>query len=95
MTKLKPIGDRIIFKPAKTEEKIGSIFIPQNATERPSEGEVVAIGPLVINKALTPGASLSVGDKVIVSKYCGTEIKVDGEEFRIVEAKDIMAVIKN
>ncbi len=96
---LKPIDERVIIKPHKEEEKkVGSIIIPDTASkERPQTGEIIAIGDDVPKKE--GGKKLSelfkVGDKVVYSKYGGTEIKFDDEEYLIVSRGDILAVIKD
>ena len=93
-TNLKPIGDRILVEPAKTEEKVGRIFIPDCAKEKPQECSVVALGmgKLLNNGTLQP-FQVKVGDRVLVSKYGGAEIKFDGKDYRLVQMEDIMAVI--
>ncbi len=91
---LKPLGDRVLVKPSQEEEKTkGGIVLPDTAREKPQKGEVVAVGPgklLDDGKRLPP--EVKVGDVVIFSKYGGTEIKVDGEEYLILHESDILAV---
>jgi len=90
---LKPLSDRVVLKPVEAEEKTkGGIVLPDTAKDKPQEGEVVAVGPgriLDNGTKLTP--EVKVGDRVIYSKYSGTEIKVDGEEYLIVRESDILA----
>ncbi len=91
---LKPLSDRVVLKPVKAEEKTkGGIVLPDTAKDKPQEGEIVAVGP---GKVLDNGTKLApevkVGDRVIYSKYSGSEIKVDGEEYLIVRESDILAV---
>src|SRR5947207_6234000 len=82
MAKLKPLSDRIIVKAVTAEEKTpGGIVLPDTAKEKPQEGEVIAIGPgkLLDNGKVSP-MDIKVGERVIYSKYGGTEIKLDGQE---------------
>jgi chaperonin GroES len=95
MSKFKPIGDRILVEPAMTEEKNGRIFIPDAAKEKPQEAIVMALGT---GRILDDGAKqpfpMKVGDRVLVKKYGGAEIKLDGKEFKVVETDDILAIIE-
>lgn len=91
---LKPLSDHVVLKPVEAEEKTkGGIVLPDTAKDRPQEGEVVAVGP---GKVLEDGTRLTpevkVGDRVIYSKYSGTEVKIDGEEYLIVRESDILAI---
>ncbi|MDO8682497.1 MAG: co-chaperone GroES [Armatimonadota bacterium] len=92
---LKPLGDRIIAKPTSAEEVTkGGIVLPDTAQEKPQEGEVIAVGPgkLLDSGKLAP-MDVKVGDKVIYSKYGGTEIKVEGEEYMILRQDDVLAIL--
>ncbi|MGB9792445.1 MAG: co-chaperone GroES [Thermacetogeniaceae bacterium] len=92
---LRPLGDRVVLKVIEQEEKTkGGIVLPDTAREKPQKGEVVAVGSgkLLENGQRVP-IDLKVGDRVIFSRYAGTEVKVDGEEYLIVEVRDILAVI--
>ena len=81
---LKPLSDRVILKALEAEEKTkGGIILTANAKEKPEMAEVVAVGP-----------GGTVGDKVLTSKYSGTEVKVDGEEYTIVRQNDILAIVE-
>jgi len=94
--KLQPVDERVVIKPLEeTEKKVGSIIIPETAKERPQIGEVIALGDDVPKKEGGKLLSeiLKVGDKVVYSKYGGTEIKIDNEEFLIVNRSDILAVV--
>lgn len=95
VTQLKPTSDRVVVRPTKQEEATkGGIYLPDTAQERPQEGEVLAAGPgryLQNGKRLE--MELQVGDKVIYSKYAGTEINVDDEELLVLGANDILAKI--
>jgi len=91
---LKPLADRVVVKPSVAEERTkGGIVLPDTAKDKPQEGEVVAIGPgrlLDDGKRVAP--EVKVGDKVIYSKYSGTEIKIEGEEYLILREADILAI---
>ncbi|PKM58038.1 MAG: co-chaperone GroES [Firmicutes bacterium HGW-Firmicutes-3] len=92
---LKPLNDRVVLKQLKAEEKTKSgIVLPGQAQEKPQEAEVVAVGPggNVEGKEIT--MQVVVGDKVIYSKYAGTEVKLDGVEYIIVKQNDILAVVE-
>lgn len=95
MTKVRPLGERVIVKPAPREEKTaGGLFIPDTAKEKPQQGEVIAVGPgrKADDGTLLP-MELKVGDKVLYGKYAGTELKIDGEIYLIVKESDILAII--
>ena len=90
-----PLEDRVLVRPLDAEQTTASgLVIPDTAKEKPQEGEVVAIGPGRIddNGNRVP-LDVSVGDKVIYSKYGGTEVKYAGEEYLILSARDVLAVI--
>jgi chaperonin GroES len=92
---IKPLEDRLVVKPLEAEQTTASgLVIPDTAKEKPQEGEVVAIGPGRIddNGNRVP-LDVAVGDKVIYSKYGGTEVKYAGEEFLILSARDVLAVV--
>lgn len=92
---IKPLGDRVVIRVLEQEEKTASgIFLPDTAKERPSQGEVIAVGTgkLQDNGTRTP-LEVSVGDKIIFSKYAGTEVKYDGVDYLIVSERDILATI--
>jgi len=92
--KLKPLGDRVIVKPEEEEEKTRSgIVLPESAKEKPQEGTVIAVGSgRVLDSGTRVPVEVKVGDKIIYSKYGGTEIKIDGEEYIILSERDILAV---
>ncbi|MGI6145697.1 MAG: co-chaperone GroES [Clostridia bacterium] len=92
---IKPLGDKVVVKPLAQEEKTKSgIVLPDTAKEKPQQGEILAVGS---GKTLENGQKVplevKVGDKVIYSKYAGTEIKIDGEEVLILSERDIHAII--
>jgi len=92
---VRPLGDRVLVEPAEEKEvKKGGIIIPDSAKEKPTEGIVVALGT---GKTDDSGKKIPFevkkGDRVLVSKYGGTEIKLDGKEYKILNADDILAVL--
>ena len=93
--KLKPMSDRIVVRVCEAEEKTASgIILPDTAQEKPSEGEIVAVGPGKTNDAgVLIKMSLKKGDKVLYGKYSGTEVKVDGENLLIMRESDILATL--
>ena len=93
--KVRPLADRVLIRPlSETEAKVGSIIIPDTAKEKPQEGEVVAVGPgRVADNGNRVPVDVAVGDKVIYSKYGGTEVKYAGEEYLVLSARDVLAVI--
>lgn len=92
---LKPLGDRIIIELVELEEKTASgIVLPDTAKEKPQEGKVVAVGTgRVLENGERVALEVSVGDSIIFSKYAGTEVKYDGNEYLIVRENDILAII--
>ena len=91
---LKPMADRVIVKALPNEERTKSgIIIPDTAKEKPQEGLIVAVGPGKYDDGDLIPISVKTDDRVIYSKYAGTEIKYDGEEYLILRESDILAVI--
>ena len=92
---LKPLGDRVVIRVLEQEEKTASgIFLPDTAKEKPSQGEVVAVGPgKVQGDGKRVALDVKVGDKIIFSKYAGTEVKFEGTKYLIVSERDILAII--
>ena len=94
-SKFRPLHDRVVVRRIDAEEKTtGGIIIPDTAKEKPSQGEVIAIGPGGRDEAgkLVP-IDLRIGDKVLFGKWSGTEVKLDGEELLIIKESDVMGVI--
>ena len=92
---IKPLGDRVVIKKLEAEEKTKSgIVLPSQAKEQPQIAEVVAVGPGGMVDGKEVKMEVKVGDKVIFSKYAGTEIKYDGEEYTIVKQNDLLAVVE-
>jgi chaperonin GroES len=92
---VKPLGDRVFVKVSASEEKTaGGIFLPDSAKEKPQVGEVVQAGPGKRNDDGSRQAlEVNVGDKVLYSKYAGTDIKLDGDEYVLLSEKDILAIV--
>lgn len=93
--KVRPLGDRVLVEPVAEEEvKKGGIIIPDTAKEKPQEGKVVAVGTgkLDENGKLIP-FNVKKGDRVLMPKYGGTEVKIDDKEYQIIREEDILAVI--
>jgi len=92
---IKPLGDRIIIELVESEEKTASgIVLPDSAKEKPQEGKVVAVGSgRVLESGERVALEVAVGDRIIFSKYGGTEVKYQGTEYLILRESDILAVI--
>ncbi|KAB1948444.1 MULTISPECIES: co-chaperone GroES [Brevibacterium] len=92
---IKPLEDRIVIRQVEAEQTTASgLVIPETAKEKPQEGEVVAVGPgRVADNGNRVPVDVAVGDKVIYSKFGGTEVKYAGEEFLVLSARDVLAVI--
>ena len=89
--KLVPLGDRVVLKQVEAEETTKSVIVlPGAAKEKPQQAEVVAVGPGTEEVKM----EVAVGDAVIYSKYAGTEVKLDGEEYIVVKQNDILAIVK-
>ena len=91
---IKPLEDRIVVQPLEAEEKTASgIVIPDTAKEKPQEGLVLAVGPGRFEDGARVPLDVKVGDTVIYSKYGGTEVKYNNEEYLVLSARDVLAVI--
>ena len=92
---IKPLEDRIVIKQVEAEQTTASgLVIPDSAKEKPQEGEVVAVGPgRVADNGNRVPVDVAVGDKVIYSKFGGTEVKVGGDDLLVLSARDILAVV--
>ena len=92
---LKPLQDRIVIKVIEdTEQTSGGIFIPDSAKEKPQKGEVVAVGEgKTNNKGEKEPMGVNVGDIILYAKYAGTDVKMDGVEYKILSIKDALAVL--
>ena len=93
--KLVPLGDRVVLKQLEAEETTKSgIVLPGQAQEKPQQAEVIAVGPGGVVEGKEVKMEVEVGNKVIYSKYAGTEVKLDGEECIIVKQNDILAIVE-
>lgn len=93
--KLVPLGDRIVLKQLEAEETTKSgIVLPGQAQEKPQQAEVIAVGPGGMVDGKEVKMEVVEGDKVIYSKYAGTEVKMDGTEYIIVKQSDVLAIVK-
>ena len=91
---LQPLEDRIVVKPSEGEEMTASgLVIPDTAKEKPQEGEVLAVGPGRFEDGNRVPLDVKVGDKVIYTKYGGTEVKLAGDELLILSARDVLAIV--
>jgi chaperonin GroES len=94
--KLRPLGDRVVIRPVEREETTKSgIVLPDTAKEKPQEGIILAAGPgKILDDGKREQMDVKEGDRVLYSKYAGTEFKVDGEDLLIVSQKDILAIVE-
>jgi chaperonin GroES len=91
---LQPLEDRIVVKPSEGEEMTASgLVIPDTAKEKPQEGEVIAVGPGRFEDGDRVPLDVKVGDTVIYSKYGGTEVKLGGDDYLILSARDVLAIV--
>jgi len=95
-SRLKPLGDRLVVKPAPREEMTKSgIVLPDTIKERPQEGTVLSVGPgRILDDGSREAIDVSVGQRILFQKYAGTEFKLDEEDLLILSQKDILAVIE-
>jgi chaperonin GroES len=93
---LEPLEDRVVVKPIEegTQKTPTGIIIPDTAKEKPQEGEVVAVGPGRFEDGKRIPMDVKLGDRVLYSKYGGTEVKVDGDEYLVLSARDLFAIVK-
>ena len=92
---IKPLSDRVVVKMLESEETTKSgIVLPGSAKEKPQEAEVVAIGPGAVVDGKTVPMEVKVGDKVLMSKYAGTEVKYNATEYTILKQGDILAIVE-
>ena len=94
--KIRPLHDRVIIKRLEEERtSAGGIIIPDNATEKPIKGKVIAVGKgKILESGEVRPLDVKVGDNILFGKYSGTEVKVDGEELLVMREEDVMAVIE-
>lgn len=92
--RIKPLADRVVIKMMESEETTKSgIVLPGSAKEKPQVAEIVAVGPGTVADGKEIKMEVSVGDRVLISKYSGTEVKFDGEEYTILKQSDILAIV--
>ena len=87
---IKPLADRVLVQPARAEEKLGGIIIPDTAKEKPQRGTVVAVGDGTKDDPMV----LKDGDTVLYGKYSGTELEVEGEKYLMMRQSDVLAIVK-
>jgi chaperonin GroES len=92
---IKPLADRVLVRrlDEDEEQKVGGIIIPDTAKEKPQEAEVVATGPGRLEEGSHVALEVKKGDKVLIGKYSGTEVKIDGDEYLIMREDDILAIV--
>lgn len=92
---IQPLADRVLVKrlDEAEEQKVGGIIIPDTAKEKPQEAEIVAVGPGRIEDGKRIDLEVKEGDKVLIGKYSGTEVKIEGEEYLIMREDDILAIV--
>jgi chaperonin GroES len=93
--KIKPLADRILVRRVEEEEvKKGGIIIPETAKEKPQQGEVISVGPGAVGEdGKRIAMDVKKGDRILMGKYSGTEVKIDGEEYIIMREDDVLAII--
>ncbi len=95
MSSIKPLGDRVLVEPKKdAEEKIGSLYVPDTAKEKPQEGKVISVGSGKYEDGKLIPLEVKVGNSVLYGKYSGTEIKQNGKEYLIIRESDILAIVE-
>jgi chaperonin GroES len=93
--KLQPLGDRVVVRPLEeAEEMRGGLYIPDTAKEKPLQGEIVAVGPGRFEKGERVPMEVKVGQKVLYSKYAGTDVRVGDDEVLIIKESDVLAVVE-
>ncbi|WRS26271.1 co-chaperone GroES [Oscillospiraceae bacterium MB08-C2-2] len=92
---IKPLADRVVIKMVEADEKTkGGIILAGSAKEKPQVAEVVAVGPGGLVDGKDVDMYVDVGDKILISKYAGTEVKIDGEDYTILRQSDILAIVE-
>jgi chaperonin GroES len=92
--KFAPLHDRVLVRRSEEEEKVGSIIIPDSAKDKPMEGEILAVGKGHVNEdGKVRPLDVKVGDRVIFSKWAGTEVRIDGEELMVMKESDIIGIV--
>ena len=93
---IRPLADRVLVKrlDEEDEQMVGGIIIPDTAKEKPQEAEVVAVGPGTLDEGKRVPLEVKAGDKVLIGKYSGTEVKIEGEEYLIIREDELLAVVE-
>ena len=93
---IRPLADRVVVKRLEDEEeqKVGGIIIPDTAKEKPQEAEVVAVGPGGLEDGKRIALEVKAGDKVLIGKYSGTEVKIEGEDYLIIREDELLAIVE-
>ena len=95
-TKVAPLADRVMIRALEeTEQKRGTLFIPDTAKEKPQQGEIIAVGPGRYEKNVRVPMEVKTGDEVLYAKYGGTEVKLDGEEYLVIRENELLAIVAN
>ena len=92
--KIRPLGDRVLVEPVEEQEKIGDIYIPDSAKEKPIKGKVLAIGKKFDKEHKELPFDVKVGDEVLLPKYGGTEVKLGDKKLQLVREEDLLGVIE-
>ena len=92
--KIRPLGDRVLVEPVEEQEKIGDIYIPDSAKEKPIKGKVLAIGKKFDKEHKEVAFDVKVGDEVLLPKYGGTEVKLGEKKLQLVREEDLLGVIE-
>lgn len=94
-TKIRPLGDRVVVKVVKQEKTAGGIVLPDTAQEKPQMGEVIAVGPgRILDNGERSKMDVAAGNKILFAKYAGTEVKLDGDEYLLINEKDILGIVE-
>jgi len=94
-TRIRPLGDRVVVKVVKQEKTAGGIVLPDTAQEKPQMGEVIAVGPgRILDNGERSKMDVATGNKILFAKYAGTEVKLDGEEYLLINEKDILGIVE-
>ena len=95
MTKIRPLGARVLVEPQEAKEQMkGGIYIPDTAKEKPMEGKIIAVGKKTDKDGKEVAFDVKVGDRVLLPKYGGTEVKIEDKEYQLVREEDLLGVIE-
>jgi chaperonin GroES len=94
-TRIRPLGDRVVVKVVKQEKTAGGIVLPDTAQEKPQMGEVISVGPgRILDNGERSKMDVAAGNKILFAKYAGTEVKLEGDEFLLINEKDILGIVE-